>query len=49
MPDDALDDDVIARAAVNAGLKCLNGEVKEAVLELGQADIVRFGRTEWKH
>lgn len=43
------DDDVIAKAAVNAGLKCINGEVKEAVWEIGQADIVRLGRTEWKH
>lgn len=43
------DDHVIAKAAVNAGLQCLNGEFKEAVWELGQADIVRLGRTEWKH
>lgn len=38
---------VIARGAVNAGLKALEGE-GPAVQVLGMADIVRLGRTEWK-
>ena len=41
------DAEVIARSAVSAGLKALNGE-GAAVQELGMADIVRLGRTEWK-
>lgn len=44
----AQDADVIARAAVSAGLKALNGEVKENVLILEQADVVRLGKKEWK-
>jgi len=45
----AQDADVIARAAVNAGLQCIEGKKKEDGLWLlGQADIVRLGRTEWK-
>lgn len=42
----AQDADVIAKAAISAGLKTLEGG--EKVVELGQADIVRLGRTEWK-
>ena len=42
------DADVIAKAAVHAGMDALNGEQKEKVRILGQADIVRLGRTEWK-
>ncbi|CAG8951228.1 hypothetical protein HYFRA_00007975 [Hymenoscyphus fraxineus] len=42
----AQDDVVIARAGVAAGLKALEGG--EKVVELGQSDIVRLGRTEWK-
>lgn len=41
------DAEVIARSAVSAGLKALNGE-GASVQELGMADIVRLGRTEWK-
>ena len=44
----AQDKDVIGKAAVNAGLRCLNGEEKEKVWIMGQADIIRLGRTEWK-
>lgn len=43
----AQDANVIARAAVNAGLKAANGE-GPAVWTMSQADIVRLGRTEWK-
>lgn len=44
----AQDDVTIARAAVKAGLECANGQEKERVRILGQSDIVRLGRTEWK-
>jgi hypothetical protein len=40
--------DVIAKAAVNAGLKAVNGEAKEKVWILGGKDIIKLGRTEWK-
>jgi uncharacterized protein YbjT (DUF2867 family) len=43
----AQDAEVIAKAAVRAGLDCLDGK-QEKVKILGQADIVRMGRTEWK-
>lgn len=43
----AQDADVIARAAVNAGLQCVEGKREEGDWLLGQADIVRLGRTEW--
>ncbi|KAG9234729.1 hypothetical protein BJ875DRAFT_460897 [Amylocarpus encephaloides] len=43
----AQDKDVIARAAVNAGLKALDGEVPK-VWEIGQSEIIKLGRTEWK-
>lgn len=43
----AQDADVIAKAAVNGGLKALAGEGPK-VWMLGQSDIVRLGRTEWK-
>lgn len=46
----AQDADVIAKAAVSAGLKCLNGEAPPGnVWILQQADIVKLGKTEWKH
>jgi len=45
----AQDAEVIGRAAVHAGLQCVDGTRKEEGLwMLGQADIVRLGRTEWK-
>lgn len=42
----AQDAEVIAKAAVSAGLKAVEGG--EKLIELGQSDIVRLGRTEWK-
>jgi uncharacterized protein YbjT (DUF2867 family) len=42
----AQDSDVIAKAAVSAGLKALEGGPK--VWEVGQSEIVKLGRTEWK-
>ena len=44
----AQDAEVIARAAVRAGLDCVEGKEKEKVRVLGQADVVRLGRTEWQ-
>ena len=44
----AQDADVIAKGAVAGGLQALEGKVTEKVLVLGQSDIVRLGRTEWK-
>jgi len=44
----AQDADVIAKAAVSAGLKALEGEAPEKIWLVGQSDIVRLGRTEWK-
>ncbi|RDL37167.1 Uncharacterized protein BP5553_04600 [Venustampulla echinocandica] len=45
----AQDKDVIAKAAVSAGLKALEGgEDVPKVWMVGQSDIVRLGRTEWK-
>lgn len=45
----AQDSDVIAKAAVSAGLKALEGgEDVPKVWMVGQSDIVRLGRTEWK-
>lgn len=43
----AQDATVIARAAVNAGLRAAAGQQKESVWTMTQADIVRLGRTEW--
>lgn len=43
----AQDDSVVGRAAVNAGLQALGGGHPK-VWMVGQADIVRLGRTEWK-
>lgn len=42
----AQDADVIAKAAIRAGLDCVEGKA-EKVWVLGQADVVRLGRTEW--
>ncbi|RDW85772.1 hypothetical protein BP5796_04097 [Coleophoma crateriformis] len=44
----AQDADVIAKAAVAAGNKALAGEAPTAVWEVGQSEVVRLGRTEWK-
>jgi len=44
----AQDADVIAKAAVRAGLDALEGKGEAGVRILVQGDIVRLGRTEWK-
>jgi hypothetical protein len=44
----AQDADLVARAAVAAGIECLEGKQTEKVRVLGQADVVKLGRTEWK-
>ena len=44
----AQDADVIAKAAVSAGLKAVEGEAPSKVWVLKAADIIRLGRTEWK-
>lgn len=44
----AQDADVIARAAVVAGLRAVRGEVKDKVWYLEQKDIMRLGKHEWK-
>ena len=44
----AQDADVIAKAAVRAGLDCLEGKEKEKFRVIDQAEILRLGRTEWK-
>ena len=43
----AQDAEVIARAAVSAGFKALEGGAPK-VWEMPQAEIVKLGRTEWK-
>lgn len=43
----AQDADVIAKAAVSGGLKALAGEGSKS-WTMGQSEIVRLGRTEWK-
>lgn len=43
----AQDADVVGKAAVAAGLEALKGG-KGSVWEVGMADIVRLGRTEWE-
>lgn len=49
----AQDADVIGRAAVSAGLRCLEedgggGKMEGRVWVVDQSEIVRLGRTEWK-
>ena len=44
----AQDAEVIGRAAVKAGLDCVEGRREEGIWVVGQGDIVRLGRTEWK-
>ncbi|KAK5124883.1 hypothetical protein LTR85_001073 [Meristemomyces frigidus] len=44
----AQDAGLVARAAVRAGLDCVEGKEMEKVRVLNQADIVRLARTEWK-
>ncbi|KAF2205370.1 NAD dependent epimerase/dehydratase family protein-like protein [Delitschia confertaspora ATCC 74209] len=42
----AQDKDTIARAAVRAGLECLEGKREEGVHVIGQAEIVKLGKEE---
>lgn len=44
----AQDADVIANAAVASALQCIEGKVTDKVWELGQGDILRLGRDEWR-
>lgn len=44
----AQDVDVIGKGVVNATMQCIEGKRKEGVWEIGQRDIIRLGRTEWK-
>ncbi|KIW68448.1 hypothetical protein PV04_04391 [Phialophora macrospora] len=44
----AVEAEVIAKAAVVAGLKAARGEVKEKVWIVGQQEILKLGKTEWK-
>lgn len=43
------DADVIAKAAVSAGLRALEGKAPGKVWEISQKDIVAMGRSEWKN
>jgi len=44
----AQDAEIVAKAAVKIGLDCIDGKEKDKFRIVGQADIVRLGRTEWK-
>lgn len=44
----AQDVEIIAKAAVKAGLDCVEGRSSEKVKVVSQTEIVRLGRTEWK-
>ncbi|MCJ1395650.1 Protein fmp52, mitochondrial [Xylographa bjoerkii] len=44
----AQDADVVAKAAVNAGMQCLEGKRAEKLWIVGQSDIVKLGKNEWK-
>ncbi|CAD0087850.1 unnamed protein product [Aureobasidium vineae] len=43
----AQDADVIAKAAISAGLQCHGGKAQQKVWIIGQSDIIRLGKTEW--
>jgi uncharacterized protein YbjT (DUF2867 family) len=43
----AQDAEVVAKAAVSAGLSCVEGKREEGVWVLEQKDVLRLGRTEW--
>ena len=43
----AQDADVIAKAAVMAAIKVEKGEIKDKVIVVSQADIIRLGKREW--
>ena len=42
------DVDVIGKAAVAAGMHCLEGKRDEGIWVVDHRDIIRLGRTEWK-
>lgn len=44
----AVDADVVGRAAVAAGMQCVEGKREEGVWVVSQSDIISLGRTEWK-
>ena len=44
----AQDVDVIGKAAVTAGMQCLEGKRDEGVWEVSQSEILRLGRNEWR-
>ena len=44
----AQDVDVIGKAAVAAGIQCLEGKREEGVWMVDQSEIIRLGRKEWK-
>ncbi|KAK3175295.1 hypothetical protein OEA41_002542 [Lepraria neglecta] len=44
----AQDVDVIGKAAVSAGMQCVEGKRKEGVWIVSQSDIIKLGGTEWK-
>lgn len=44
----AQDVDIIGKAAVSAGLDCVEGREKENFRIVDQSEIIRRGRTEWK-
>ena len=44
----AQDAEVVAQAAVNAGMQCLEGKRKEKLWIINQSDIIKLGQTEWK-
>jgi uncharacterized protein YbjT (DUF2867 family) len=44
----AQDADTIAKAAVQAGIECVEGKKEDGVWVLGGSEIVKLGRTEWK-
>ncbi|MCJ1351343.1 MAG: Protein fmp52, mitochondrial [Icmadophila ericetorum] len=44
----AQDGDVIGKATVNAAMQCIEGKRPAGLWEIGQSDIIRLGRTEWK-
>ena len=44
----AQDADVVAKAAVAAGLRCVEGKVQDKVWMVTQAEIIKIGKTEWK-
>ena len=41
------DADVVAKAAVAAGMQCVEGKKEAGVWRIDQAEVVRLGRTEW--